>query len=221
MANVRALVGPSFFRFDQSKNPALLVIDMQNEFVEEGAYYSAHPNSLKILPNIERIIKTCRGLGIPVIWTMCDHGPPAGGLLLEKFPPIRDERILWRDTHSYELYPDMIQPEKDEFKLVKHKYDSFDGTDLEMYLRNKKVNTLIITGISTNICCETTARTAFSKDYYVGFVSDATACADQSTHEATLRNIEYAFGRVLSTKELTDELSHREPIESTPLRQTA
>jgi ureidoacrylate peracid hydrolase len=89
---------------------------------------------------------------------------------------------------------------------VKHKFDAFFETPLDAILRNHRVRTLIVTGTATNACCESTARSGFMRDYQVAFPSDANATFDESMHQATLRNIDLLFGRVMTTDELVAEM---------------
>ncbi len=200
------LYGRDFFALEK-KSTVLLVVDMQNDFVEQGGSFTSFPKSIGIIPNIEKIISFARSNFIPVIWTLCDHGPPGGGLLLKKFPPIRDQKVLWLNTKSFELYPRMTQPLPSEYKIIKPKYDAFFGTNLESILKNLRTESLIIMGISTEVCCESTARSAFHRDFQVAFVSDATATRTDGAHNATLRAIDNYFGRVLTTEELLSELA--------------
>ena len=111
-------------------------------------------------------------------------------------------------SSSYEMYPHMLQPRegKLEYRIVKHKFDAFFETDLDAILRYHQVDTVIITGTATNACCESTARSAFMRDYKVVFPSDLNATFDETMHQATLKNIDLLFGRVVSSDELLAEM---------------
>jgi ureidoacrylate peracid hydrolase len=136
--------------------------------------------------------------------------------MLRKFPVIGEQRCLWRGDASFEMYSHMLQPQEGEreHRIVKHKYDAFFETDLDAILRFHKVATVIITGTATNVCCESTARSAFMRDYQVAFPSDANATFDLAMHEATLKNIDLLFGRVMTTGELMVEME--EALEKVP-----
>jgi nicotinamidase-related amidase len=198
--------GRQYFTVDP-RRAALIVIDMQNAFVAEGGPVET-PGARTMLPRLERLIRFARGCGIPVIWTQSDHRPPYGGLMLRKFPVIGNERMLWQGESSYDMYPDMLQPQEGEreYVIVKHKFDAFFETDLDAILRYHQVNTVIITGTATNVCCESTARAAYMRDYLVAFPHDTNATFDEAMHQATLKNIDLFFGRVLSTEELIAEM---------------
>ena len=135
--------------------------------------------------------------------------------MLRKFPTIREDRVLWKDDASFELYPDMPQPLPDEHRVVKHKYDAFFETDLDAILRNNGMTTVIITGTATNVCCESTARSAFFRDYNVVFPSDCNATFDPEMQAASLKTIDLFFGRVLPLEELLNEMSEMAPAVGT------
>lgn len=185
---------------------ALLVIDMQNAFVAEGAAYET-PKARDIVPNLQRLIEHARSSGMPVVWTRSDHSPPYGGVLLRKCPAVAIDGVCCAGHESFRFYAGMPQPQPGDHQVVKHKYDAFFETDLDAILRNSGVDTVIVTGTATNICCDTTARSAFCRDYQVAFVSDATATFDDAMHEATLRTIDLLFGRVMTTGEVLAELA--------------
>jgi len=212
----RILFGNDFFKLD-AKRTAVLVIDMQNEFVEAGAHYTAYPTSLDIIPNIGRIVSFARENKMPVIWTQSDHSFPYGGLMLKKYPPIAQEKVLWRNTRSFDIFPDMTQPLPGEYRVVKHKYDAFFGTDLDLILRNLKIESLVITGIATDVCCESTARSAFFREYQVAFISDGNSTFDPESHKASLKTINLFFGKVLTADEVLRELAASIPMQTTPL----
>jgi ureidoacrylate peracid hydrolase len=198
--------GKSFFTIEP-RHCALIVIDMQNAFVGEGAAFET-PGARAMIPRLERLIRFSRECEIPIVWTQSDHRPPYGGLMLRKFPIIARDRVLWHGEPSYAMYPGMVQPQEGprEHRIIKHKFDAFFETNLDAILRYHRVNTVIVTGTATNACCESTARSAFMRDYQVVFPSDANATFDEAMHQATLKNIDLLFGRVVSTEELLAEM---------------
>lgn len=194
-----------------AQRAALLVIDMQNDFLEKGAVLEV-PMARKILPNLKKLLSACRKSGIPVVYTAHEHLPDGqdSPLELAYFPQLK-KRGLRRGTRGVEIY-DEIAPTPGDLVIKKHRYDAFYNTDLDTLLRNIRgpgtVDTLIITGTVTNICCESTARSAFMRDYKVVFVSDATGGIDKASHDATLKIIGLAFGRISSTAEVIAELKY-------------
>ena len=200
----KEVFGPDYFTIE-AQRCALLVIDMQNSFVEEGAIFEA-PKGREIIPNINRIVEKARELGVAVIWTQSDHSPPGGGLILERYPVIKQSKELWLGDHSHHLYADMTQPIEGEHRIVKHKYDAFHDTDMSTVLKNMGKDTVIIVGVATEVCCESTARAAFFHDYKVVLLNDATGAFNPDLQDSICDRINALFGRVMSTTELVNIL---------------
>jgi ureidoacrylate peracid hydrolase len=197
---VKAVRGTDYFRIDPTRC-AVIVIDMQNSFLEVGAVFET-PNGRRIIPNINRIVGRARQALIPVIWTQSDHSPPGGGLILERHPVIKETKELWRGERSFELYREMVQPNGAEHRIVKHKYDAFFGTNLDEVLKTLKRDTVVLVGVATDICCESTAMGAFFREYRVVFLRDGTAAVDPELQDLTCDRVDKLFGRVLSTDDL-------------------
>lgn len=199
-ATTKEVFGRDYFVIDPEKC-ALVVIDMQNSFVEEGAVFEA-PRGREIIPAINQLIEHARSAGIPVIWTQSDHSPPGGGLILERYPVIKNTHELWLGDRSHDLYEEVTPPIEGEHRVVKHKYDAFFDTDLDTSLKNLGKDTIILVGVASEVCCESTARTGFFKEYKVVMPRDATAAFRPELHDVTCDRIDALFGRVMSTKEL-------------------
>jgi nicotinamidase-related amidase len=197
--------GREFFSVNP-RSAAVIVIDMQNGFVAKGATYET-PGARTLIPLLERLLAFAREHGMPIIWTQSDHSAPYSGIMLKKFPTIREDKYLWAGDSSFELFPDMAQPRDGDFRVIKHKYDAFFETNLDAILRNQNVDTVIIVGTATNVCCESTARSAFYRDYCVAFPSDCNASFDAGMHQAALKTIDMFFGRVMTTDELLGEMA--------------
>ncbi len=201
---------PPFVDFKElvALNPsktALLVVDMQNGFIQKGAVYEC-AGGRDIIPNIEKLVRFCREHQIAVIWSQSDHTYPACGIFAKKFPPIGQAKYFWKGTESFEIYGGMTQPLPQEYRIVKHRFDVFYETDLESILRNLGLDTLIITGVATEICCETAARSAICRDVKVAFATDGCAALDPSAHEASINRIGMMFGRTMKSDEIIKEL---------------
>ncbi len=151
---------------------ALVNIDMQNAFVE-GTPLAA-PNGPRIIEPINRLAEACRKAGVMVIHTL--HVTRADGsnegTMGELCEPVRAGWIR-EGSESAKLHPG-IEVEKGDILLYKPRYGAFSGTDLDHILRANGRDTIIVTGICTNVCCETTAREAGMRDYHVFFMNDAT-----------------------------------------------
>jgi len=181
---------------------ALLVIDMQRFFLESSSP-TFTCGGLAVLPNVKRLITAFREARRPVIFTRHVHHPQgidAGimgwwwqGMCLEGSPEseIRDE----------------ISPLPNEKVVLKHRYSAFYNTDLETVLRCLKIEDLVISGVMTNLCCESTARDAYHRDYRVFFPADATATINEEMHLASLLNLAFGFSFVTAASEVLRQLS--------------
>lgn len=191
---------------------ALVNVDMQNAFVE-GTPLSA-PNGTALLDPINRLAAACRAAGIKVIHTL--HVTRADGSNLgtmgELIEPVRAGYIK-EGSETAKLHPS-LRVENGDILLYKPRYGSFSGTDLDMVLRSAGIDTIIVTGICTNICCETTAREAAMRDYHVFFASDGTETfpiGDLSVEQikaATLATLGLAFAKIVSIDALIDLMRH-------------
>lgn len=185
----------------------LLVIDMQNEFLAEGGAVFFH-YAEAIIPNIKRLLKGFRDASLPVIFTGHVHEDPAvdGGMTAEWWPDIKLGKSLIKGTKGAEIFP-ALKRKKSERIIWKHRYSAFYNTDLEIVLRGMGVTDLVITGVLTNCCCESTARDAFFRDFRVFFLADATATSEPEFHMASLKNLAYAFAYVTTTDGIIRQLT--------------
>lgn len=191
---------------------ALIVVDMENDFVAEGAPMET-PAGRAMLPTLKRAIAFCRERGIRVIYTTHAHRRDGCdmGMYDDLWPPIASRAGLVDGERGIEIYPE-IAPRADEIVIKKHRYSAFYGTDLEIVLRGLGVDTVVITGVTTENCCHATARDALFRDYKVAFLSDATATFDypdvgqggmsaDEVHRATLIVLSVSTAHVMTADE--------------------
>ncbi|XP_071720272.1 nicotinamidase 2-like [Rutidosis leptorrhynchoides] len=190
-----ASIGSSYKKYQirtrdpNPKTSALLVIDMQNHFSS-----IAKP----IIPSITSTIQTCRQASIPIIFTRhCHKSLSDHGMLGEWWA----NDLIIDGTHESKLMNEIGRKE-DELVIEKNTYSGFKGTALEETLRELGVEEVIVTGVMTNLCCETTAREAFVRGFRVFFSTDATATSDKVLHEATLMNMAYGFAYLVDSNSL-------------------
>jgi len=178
---------------------ALLAIDLQNYF---------HQIAQPVLKNILNVIQTCRSRSIPVIFTQHGHTDPDsdGGILGEWWG-----ELIVGGTEDWKFLAE-IKIEPNETTIAKKRYSAFFGTDLDQILRSRGTQDVIISGVMTNLCCETTARDAFMRDYRVFFLIDGTATRRSEFHLATLKNLGFGFAYLLTCDELIQMLTGKRPV---------
>lgn len=176
------------------KTSVLLVIDMQS-------YFSSIAKP--IIPSITTTIDLCRRASIPVIYTRHSHKSPADyGMLGEWW----NDDLIFDGTPEAELMPEVGRRPTD-LVVEKNTYSAFRGTGLEERLVEMGVEEVIVTGVMTNLCCETTAREAFVRGFRVFFSTDATATSAVELHEATLMNMAYGFAYLVDCNRLQQAFS--------------
>src|ERR1700755_1477375 len=157
---------------------AMIVVDMQNDFVGIGAPMET-PAARAIVPKLAESLKICRDAGVRVIYTAHVHRRDGCdmGLFDDMPPPIANRSALVDGTPGADIYPELA-PAAGEHVIKKHRYSGFFGTDLDIVLREWGVDTVIVFGTTTENCCLSTARDAMFRNYRVVFLSDATATYD-------------------------------------------
>jgi ureidoacrylate peracid hydrolase len=185
-----------------------LVIDVQNDFCAKGGWFDEYANDLTLIHEaVDRLvgfIDVARAAGVAPIFVRAIYdriylSPP----MLERHARTGLGIDHCREgTWGAEFF--RVRPLEDELVFTKHRYSAFKDTELNAYLRAQRVENLILAGITSNVCVESTARDAYMLDYHVVFLSDASATYQAEAHEATLANIRRAFGIVASTDEVAD-----------------
>ena len=195
------------------RRAVLLVVDMQNDFCHAGGAVAARNGDVSLVqamaPRLRALLALARQANVPIIHIRTHHSPwtnsPTwvtrhhGRRVVQCFPgtwgadfyagfePLVDER--W-------------DPERHEYVVTKHRYSGFVDTDLDLILRSQSIDTLIVTGTTTNTCVESTARDGFMKDYAIVVVADCTAAGSVGLHEASLEDVRQSFGTVMTADDL-------------------
>ncbi len=181
------------------KNTAFLIMDMQNFFFDESSH-AFTPSAPNIINRIVLLRDRCRELNIPVIYTRHVNTPEDAGQMGK----------WWRDYITRENIMSGIINELSEpgMEIIeKTQYNAFYKTDLENILRSRNISQLIISGVMTHLCCETTAREAYVRDFDVFFGIDFTATYNRKFHGSTLCNLAHGFAFPLTADELLEKLS--------------
>jgi ureidoacrylate peracid hydrolase len=191
------------------KTTAVVVVDVQNDFchsdsplAKTGMDVSA---AQEMVPRLLQLIDAARGAGATIVWVkMVNNEQTMSAAMTEHRLRVRPntDLICVEGTWGTEFY--RVEPEAGEPIVVKHRYSAFVDTDLQLILRSRGITSLILTGVATNVCVESTARDAYMRDYYVTFVEDCSAAYDQVKHDATLRNMADYFGVVVKADEVAE-----------------
>jgi nicotinamidase-related amidase len=191
------------FPLDRSRQ-ALLVVDMQNDFVREGAPQEV-PDARATIPVIRSLLERFRAEGRPVVFTRFTAGPErtllwtwspeCGPELRSCWPGVRRSYADGQELGGHDVVPELA-PLEGEPVVDKYGYGSFHNTMLEDVLRSRHVTQVVTVGTVTQICVEETVREGFHRGLEMVMVEDAVSSFDPELHAATLRNIAMKFGRV-------------------------
>lgn len=195
------------------EHTALLVVDMQRYFMEEP-YAGACPVAREVVPNVNRLAAELRSRGGLVVWLQNatpDEDAESWSVLRERFSD-GAARARWDALHEgaggFELWPD-LEVDPGDARVVKQRYSAFipGSSNLDPLLRERGIDSLLITGVATNVCCESTARDAMMLNYRVLMVSDGCAAATDREHAAALGSFYLFFGDVQTTDEVIARFS--------------
>ena len=176
----------------EKEKTGILLIDLQEYF--RGII-------LPVLGNVKNISKTAREENIPLFFTQHGHeSAEESGMLGQWWAD-----LIIKGSDEARLLPELELSSKDII-IPKTTYSAFHNTGLEEKLKEHGIQDLIIGGVMTNLCCETTARDAFVRDYRVFFLADGTSTVNADFHLATLKNLSYGFATLLSCNGLMDSV---------------
>jgi len=206
--------GQAVCRFDRidATRTALVVIDMQDAFVDPR-YGVAAAGARDLIGRLNSLAAALRSAGGRVVFTrhtVSEEPRYALPLWLSGSPIMRELAcLLAPGSPGYELHG-LLDVHEGDFVLDKHRYSAFlcNSSTLDADLRAAGIDTVIITGTATNVCCESSARDAHMLDYKVFFPADANAAVTEEVHRATLLNIAGSFADTRSVKELLNVIKH-------------
>jgi bifunctional isochorismate lyase/aryl carrier protein len=180
-------------RFDPAGS-ALLVLDMQHYFLEPDSH-AFIPSAPAIVPGLVRLAQAFASRGRLVIFTRHTNTTQDAGQMA----------VWWKDLIAPQNPTSAIIP---EFNLSggpvieKHQYDAFYDSPLDAILTARQVKQVVIGGVMTHLCCETTGRSAFGRGYQVFFLADGTATYNQQFHQASLLNLAHGFAAITQVSDI-------------------
>jgi ureidoacrylate peracid hydrolase len=192
------------------EHAALIVVDVQNDFCADDGFFGSQGYDLTqiqaAVPRIAALIDHARAAGVKVVFIRSTYDPH------HLNDPMRERNARRGLTSSRcttgawgtQFYG--VSPTSSEPIITKHRYSAFHGTDLHVILRSWGIRTLIMTGVTTNVCVESTAREGYFLDHYIVFLSDCSATTNEDRkhltseeiHRWTLTNIDLTFGVVVT-----------------------
>ncbi len=204
------------------KRTALVVVDLQNAFMDEEVGHAVCPMAREIVPNVNRLASVVRGVGGGVFWiknTFDDRSSFDWSNAQEMLTPAaRNRRIeaMSEGSKGQELWPELDVRPEDEI-VRKYRFSAFlPGTcELPYRLRARGFDTVLITGTVTNVCCESSARDAMMTNFKTIMVSDANAAMTMDEHNASLAAFYAIFGDVMDTDFVIQRLTRNDPTNAT------
>lgn len=186
------------------KNAAVIVVDMQNDYCHpDGAIANSGIDVSavkKIIPRLRCLLNASKEHSVPIIFLQTNHEKSTDSeAWLSRFPDGVNP-ICRTGSWGAEFFE--VAPQSDDIIVKKHRYSGFVHTRLESVLQTLKIETLIITGVSTNLCVESTAREGFMLDYRIVLMKDACAAFSQEEHDMSLKTVDTYFGMVADTEQV-------------------
>jgi len=167
------------------KQSALLILDMQSYFLQPSSH-AFIPSAVAIIPGLKQLAQSYYAHNLTVVFTQHLNSQQDAGAMSR----------WWQDLITIENPMSAIIPEFDfsnRYVMRKNQYDAFYQSNLEQYLSKKGITQVVISGVMTHLCCETTARSAFVRGFDVFFLIDGTATYNREHHMASLLNLAHGF----------------------------
>ena len=197
------------------KKGALVVVDMQNDFVRKGAPFFLQGCN-DAIPNVQKVLQACRKAQVPVVFLKFTAGPEQTLIWTWSKPLHPPDKACWKgcrrfyeeiqkEAEGHDII-DELYPQGEEAIVEKYSYGGFFDTNLQTVLQARGVSQLIIVGCAAPFCIDDTVTGAFDRQYQNFVVSDAIGYFDKEFLENSLRRISMKYGRVLTTKQLLAEM---------------
>lgn len=198
------------------RTSALVIVDMQNTFCLPGAPGEV-PEAREIVPAINDLAARMRDLGVPVIWVLHTNSQSDGVSDWEVFfnhvvrnPDVKKRMVDSLAPENQKVWDDLIVEEQDTV-IIKNRYSALahGSSNLERVLRSRGIDTVLVGGTKTNVCCDSTARDAMMLDFKSVMISDCCAASSDDEHLASLETFIQQFGDVMTSEEVMDRMIRR------------
>ncbi len=184
------------------QRPAILVVDMQNDFLDPGGHLDMGPEARGVIPQIARVLEAGRRAGAPIVYTAQTHRPDFadGPRWMDKFTGFKTGGLR-EGTRGAQIVDELASRPGDRV-LKKLRPSAFFGTECDLYLRSLGVDTTILTGCTTSGCVRASALDAFSYNYRVIVPQECVTDRAKEPHEANLFDIQMKLGDVVGIEEV-------------------
>ena len=182
--------------------PTLLIIDLLNDYFNEGPLCTLRSGIVTSVNNLTRFF---RNLGLPVIWIRQEFSPNLSDAFLEMRR--KGLRVTIAGTEGAKLLKELVKSPKD-YELVKKRYSAFFETELDSLLSRLHANPIVLAGVNTHACIRMTAIDAYQRDLEVIVALDCVGSYDEDHHQLTLRYLDGKIARVLSNSEIEEAIKH-------------
>jgi ureidoacrylate peracid hydrolase len=186
---------------------ALIIIDVQNDYCHDNGALNLFGRNVsdirRIVQPLKELLTNARINRVPVIHVRMannEYTKSEAYLQQRRQRSSGSRQVCQEGSWGAEFYE--IEPLPGEPVVTKHRYSAFVNTNLETILRSHGIKTVMLAGVTTDVCVESTARDAFMRDYHVLFVSDCTGVDDPAVQQAALERIERYFGHVVSSDDI-------------------
>ena len=192
------------------RKQALILVDIQNDFCHPDGVFAKKGLDMsamdKMMPHVHDLIAAAHKNQIPVFFIQNVEEEALDSDAWGNHPDgdenLTNTGVCRRGSWGTGFY--QIVPEEQDYIVTKSRFSAFFNTNLDTYLRAMKIQTIVLTGVATNVCVETTARHGLLLDYHVVMAEDACATWFRPAHEATMDNIRHFFGKVASSDTIID-----------------
>jgi ureidoacrylate peracid hydrolase len=197
-------------RLDQKAAPghaALVVVDVQNDFVADQGFFGKIGADVKAIqqrciPNLKRLVDGARGAGVPVVFIQAIYDPKDVSAPMRERNRRRTVEMPRCLTGSWGADFHGVRPLPGEKVVIKHRYSGMINTELDAVLKQLGVDSLLMTGVATDTCVESTARDAYFMDYYVTLVEDCCGAFNVQDHQNALKRFDRDYGAVVTADEV-------------------
>lgn len=188
------------------EHTAVIVIDLQNDFCHSEGDMAKSGRDVSLMQqaahNTQKFLPQVRKRKVPVIFVRAVHNYWTSSPAWMRKRGEKGSSTCMEGSWGEKFF--VVQPGEGEAIVTKHRYSAFIGTDLDLILRSQGIQTLILTGVGTNVCVESTARDGFQMDYDIVLLSDCTGSSTEESHNRALEVLGQHFGYVVNSKNVIE-----------------